>query len=248
MNEKPLGRKAYGHIPHLPGSRMGPGDHSCHEGQARICTLKARDKHDHITVTEKLDGSNCSIARLEDGWIVALTRAGYHASTSRYEQHHFFDKWVMSQLPRWDSIKPGQRVVGEWLAQAHSTRYLLTGEPFVPFDLMVGERRLPHSALRAFCLASGLRHPMILFDSVLSINGAMHILNGTGFHGATDPVEGAVWRVERDELIDKKKGGERHRVVDFLAKYVRPEKVDGCFLPEITGQPAIWNWSPDGQA
>ena len=24
---KPLGRKAYGSIPHLPGSRLGPGDH-----------------------------------------------------------------------------------------------------------------------------------------------------------------------------------------------------------------------------
>jgi len=54
--DKPLGRKTYGHIPHLPGSRTGPGDHMCHEGQARIATVKTRDKHDTVIVTEKLDG------------------------------------------------------------------------------------------------------------------------------------------------------------------------------------------------
>jgi hypothetical protein len=54
---KPLGMKNYGHIAHLPGSRMGPGDHSCELGQARIATLKARDRHDQIIVQEKLDGT-----------------------------------------------------------------------------------------------------------------------------------------------------------------------------------------------
>jgi hypothetical protein len=43
---KPLGMKNYGHIAHLSGSRTGPGDHSCELGQARIATLKARDRHD----------------------------------------------------------------------------------------------------------------------------------------------------------------------------------------------------------
>jgi hypothetical protein len=33
--------------------------------------------------------------------------------------------------------------------------------------------------------------------------------------------------------------------VDFLAKYVRPDKVDGSLLPENTGQPAVWNWRPE---
>jgi len=48
--KKPLGRKNYGSIPHLPNSRMGIGDHSCHEGQARIATIKARDKNDEVFV------------------------------------------------------------------------------------------------------------------------------------------------------------------------------------------------------
>jgi hypothetical protein len=33
---KPLNAKAYGSIGHLPMSRLGPGDWSVHEGQARI--------------------------------------------------------------------------------------------------------------------------------------------------------------------------------------------------------------------
>ena len=36
-SEKPLGRKAYGSIPHLSGSRLGPGDYHCHKGQEDIC-------------------------------------------------------------------------------------------------------------------------------------------------------------------------------------------------------------------
>jgi hypothetical protein len=38
-------------------TRLGPGDWSLNEGQARICLEKPR-KGDRVTVTEKLDGSN----------------------------------------------------------------------------------------------------------------------------------------------------------------------------------------------
>ena len=62
MTNKTLGRKAYGSIGHLPNSRVGPKDHHVHEGQARICTVKARDKHDRVIVQEKLDGS-CTLWR-----------------------------------------------------------------------------------------------------------------------------------------------------------------------------------------
>ena len=78
---KPLGGKAYGSIGHLPSSRLGPGDHSVHEGQARICTTKVRDKRDRVIVQEKLDGSCCAVAKVE-GRVVALGRAGYLATTS----------------------------------------------------------------------------------------------------------------------------------------------------------------------
>jgi hypothetical protein len=62
---KPLKSKAYGSIPHLPGSRMGPADHHCHAGQEVICCGKVRDRHDRIIVTEKLDGACVSIANVD---------------------------------------------------------------------------------------------------------------------------------------------------------------------------------------
>ena len=46
-------------------------------------------------------------------------------------------------------------------------------------------------------------------------------------HGEIDPVEGVVWRCER-------KGK-----VDFLCKWVRPDKINGKYLNE-----EVWNWLP----
>jgi len=76
----------------------------------------------------------------------------------------------------------------------------------------------------------------------LSIEAAMKMLNTYGFHGASDQVEGAVWRVERNELANPGKNGERVWRVDFLVKYVRPDKEDGIYLPEISGRKPVWNW------
>ena len=68
---------------------MGPADKHCHPGQAKIATVKERDKNDEVIVQEKLDRSNVGVAKI-NGQIVALTRAGYLASTSAFEQHHLF--------------------------------------------------------------------------------------------------------------------------------------------------------------
>jgi Putative restriction endonuclease len=87
--KKPLGIKNYGSIAHLPNSRMGEGDHKCPDGQARIATIKVRDKHDRIIVQEKLDGSNVGVA-LINGVLCSLGRAGYLAADSPYEQHWRF--------------------------------------------------------------------------------------------------------------------------------------------------------------
>lgn len=230
---KPLGHRNYGSIPHLACSRMGPGDHSIHEGQAAICTIKTRDRHDRIWVTEKLDGSNVGVARI-DGEMVALGRAGYLASTSNFEQHRLFAEWVARNDERFrDLLEIGERCVGEWLAQAHGTRYDLRHEPFVLFDMLADQNRLPweESSERASC--SGFATPQLLNDgrSPMSAEDAVLKASEMNTHGA-DSIEGAVWRVERRGKFD------------FMAKFVRPEKVDGILLPEVSGLEEVWNWRP----
>jgi hypothetical protein len=67
----------------------------------------------------------------------------------------------------------------------------------------------------------------------ISVEKAMN-LHGAGDHGCDDP-EGVVYRVERR--------GE----FDFMTKWVRPDKVDGKYLPEIEGSVSsvpVWNWRP----
>ena len=121
---KPLGMKNYGHIAHLPGSRMGPGDHSCELGQARIATLKARDRHDHVIVQEKLDGTNVGVARV-DGFLYPLVRAGYVADTSPFEQQAIRPMGLFKSGPlsrgaaRWRTI--GWRMVNASARHALST-------------------------------------------------------------------------------------------------------------------------------
>jgi len=236
MKAKPLGRKAYGSIPHLPNSRLGPGDHKCHEGQARICLEKVRDKHDRIIVTEKLDGSNTAVANV-DGNILALGRAGYLAQTSKYEQHQLFADWVRkNENIFWTILNPGQTLHGEWLAQAHGTKYVIDNplDAWIVFDLMTDGARNSFDEMRDLCMDTGLKCSRVLNDGgSFGMSAVMPLLETSGHNIATgEEVEGAVWRVERN--------GE----FDFLVKWVRPNKQDGKYLPEVSGEPAVWNWRP----
>ena len=230
---KPLGIKAYGHIGHLPGSRMGPGDHHVHEGQARICTERPRDRRDRVIVQAKLDGSCVAVARIGED-VAPLIRSGHRACSSPHEQHRLFAQWAYANRYTFALLlHPGERLVGEWLAQAHGTRYDLPHGPFVAFDLMRGHRRATVAEMGER-VGSLLPMPCVLHAGApLSVASAQHLLQ-LPRHGELDPAEGAVWRLERD--------GE----VDFLAKWVRPDKVDGAYLPEVSGQAPVWNWRPKG--
>ncbi len=232
-SRKPLGRKSYGSIGHLPNSRLGPSDSCVTPGQAAICTVKRRDRHDFIIVQEKLDGSNVGVVLL-NGEIIPLTRAGYHARTSPFVQHHLFADWVATNEQRFRKVlSEGERICGEWLAQAHGTRYVIEGEtePFIAFDIMVDQNR---KTFREFI---GQNNATFFVPTLLAAGGdpvsvedamARH----AKWHYPCDQIEGVVYRVER------------HGKVDFLAKFVRQDKVDGKYLPEKSGEPPVWNWMP----
>ncbi|MDD3134919.1 MAG: RNA ligase family protein [Methanoregula sp.] len=200
-------------------------------GQARIVCEKTRDKHDHVIVQVKVDGSNVCVANV-GGEIVPLIRAGYRAISSKYRQHHLFADWVYSQLGRFSFLEPGERLCGEWLAQAHGTRYVLPHEPFVVFDLMT----MPHSRLTLDQLRNRVSDkfvmPRLLSEGPpRSIEWCREAISHIRPHGELDPLEGVVWRCERDDKVD------------FLCKWVRPDKEDGKYLPEKHGS-EVWNWLP----
>ena len=66
----------------------------------------------------------------------------------------------------------------------------------------------------------------ISIEEAFSLHENLH-----GFN-EDDGAEGIVYRVERKDEFD------------FMAKWVRPDKVDGKYLPEVSGGEAIWNWKP----
>lgn len=228
ITEKPLGRSTYGSIAHLPGSKEGFGDKRITPGQASICWEKPRDKHDLIIVQEKLDGSCVSIAR-KDGSIVGITRAGFLASTSRHKQHHMFSDWLSQNQGQFDFLGNGERVVGEWLAQAHGTIYGDLPSPFFVFDLFSSPgQRSTFDEFRQRC--SHLQLPRTIHEGGSFSKEKMLSAMETQAYGAVP--EGVVYRVYR-------KG-----VFDFAAKYVRDNYEPGKYLQGVSGHEDVWNWQP----
>lgn len=223
MPEKPLGRKAYGSIPHLPGSKRGPGDHGLSESQAAILTTKSRPD-DLVVVREKIDGSNVAIAKI-NGAIIPLVRSGYRAESSPYQQHHEFAAWVAKDYLRWyEMLADGERLCGEWIAMSHGTRYDLSDgdEPFYGFDIFRENARILDSELSGrLALYLVNEPPLIHKGDSISVESALNLLGDYGKTGiALDRVEGMVWRTER-------KGK-----VEFLGKYVNPDFVPGKYFHE----------------
>ncbi len=228
--KRPLGHRCYGSIPHLPGSRTGPSDrHIDVSIAARL--IDAAKPGEEVLVREKLDGSCVGVARIDDA-IVALGRAGDLAAESRNEGRRLFARWVDTHADRFLAVlEPGERLVGEWLALAHATRYALHHEPFVAFDLMRGSERasteeLTERAERAEVVLPALLH----HGAACSVELALERLGTHGHHGALDVAEGAVWRLEREGTVL------------HVAKFVRPGKEDGVLLPDHSGEAAVWNW------
>ena len=81
------------------------------------------------------------------------------------------------------------------------------------------------------CRSRGVVTPELISDGPpVSVESVRAVIDRGGGHGVVPPdaVEGAVWRVERRGRFD------------FMAKWVRPEKVDGKYFDS-----PIWHWRPD---
>ena len=235
---KPLGGKAYGSIPHLPGSKFGDRrDRGVPAGEA-LLYLEQPHPGDQIVVMEKIDGSCCAVLK-QNGAIIPLIRNGYPAAGSVWRQHRMFARWVRDREDLFAAcLDDGDRVVGEWLAQAHGTRYDLAGrQPFVVFDYFSGDQRIPADRAQRRVVAHWLAFVPVLAagPAAVPIPKALTLLGEHGHYGALDPAEGVVYRRETPD----------GRI--FLAKYVRPEAEPGRYLTgDDDPDTAVWNWRPEG--
>ncbi len=204
--------------------------------------LTVDGNHNYFAGDLLVHNSNVGVARIGDT-IIPIGRAGYTAISSPFLQHRLFSYWAYENAERFMSVlEDGERLVGEWLAQAHGTRYDLPHEPFVAFDLMIEKERLVYDRFLSRVVNGYFVTPYLIHrGDPISVEKAMKDLGKFGYHGATDPVEGIVYRVERNKIIDRQ-GGRKH-VVDFLVKYVRPDKKDGMYLENVSGGNPLWNWS-----
>lgn len=216
---------SYGSIPHMSTSKIGQqADKKIIEGQELILTKKARDYKDLIIVTEKIDGSNVGIIK-KDGNLIAITRAGYAAASSPYEQHALFDKYVYRYYDLFWWIPEGWRICGEWCIQAHGTKMKLDYVLFLAFDIIGNDNnRLNYIDFIKICAMHHIKTvPLLHIGQPISINNAVKLL-GNGHYGNPEVPEGVVYRCEREGKVD------------FLAKWVQPNKVDGKYMKE-----EIWN-------
>lgn len=188
---------------------------------------------DRIIVQEKIDGSCVSVANI-DGEIVALTRSGYRCQDVTYEHLRLFEHYVEECKDALIKLlQPNERLVGEWLPMAHGTEY----DPnhpdfslFTAFDIFRDDKRILFDEFKERVDNCAIRRAYALHDDsvALSVEDALDILGEFGFHGAIEQIEGAVWRVEREGRVD------------FLAKFVRHDKIDGKYF----NQEPNWYWYP----
>jgi len=231
---KPFNKKNYGSIPHLSSSKLGKGDHYINDGQERILTVKTRDKYDIVYAFEKYDGSNIGIGKINNQ-IIPLTRSGYKANSSPYKQHHMFNDWVYKNISLFmELLDNGERITGEWLAQAHGIRYDIKNDPIIFFDYFNTEnQRMNYDFLIDHCYKK-FDIPLV---RLLHKGGPIKPTNLLDkLNEKTDTIkshcdpEGIVYRVERNNKVD------------FLAKWVRHDYNPGVLFSGKKESEYIWNW------
>ena len=221
--------KLYGKIPHLPGSRLGPADRTADAGLSARCVGEGRPG-DRVIVSEKLDGTCVAIVRDASG-LGAYGRDGMRCAASRNEGRRAFAAWVEDRAAAWrEVLAAGERLVCEWLALAHGTRYELPHGPAVAIDGFGPGGRFCLDEVHRRAEAMGLPAARVLHDGgAVAVSEVMARLGERGHHGALEEAEGVVYRIER--------GGK----VIGLAKHVRPGKIDGLYLADRTGGAHAWN-------
>jgi ATP-dependent RNA circularization protein (DNA/RNA ligase family) len=221
--------RLYPKIPHLPNSRTGLADKHIGDSAAKRL-LETCLASEQIWVQEKLDGS-CVIATRRNGELLALGRDGRLCANSSNPLRTAFATWLTQNAKRFFWLKESERLILEWLAVAHGTRYNLPHEPIVALDFFEADGlRFSLADLQKKIALAELPMPRVLhIGEALELSQALILLGQFGHHGATDPAEGVIYRLEKENRLL------------LIAKYVRHGKQDGLYLADHTGLEEVWN-------
>jgi hypothetical protein len=159
-------------------------------------------------------------------------RAGYLASSSPHEHIRLFHRWALENWLKFERVlKPGERVMGEWMLMAHGQLYSVKPEEvFIPFDIFRQDNtRLPYREFLNRVNGVFLQPRLLHLGPPCPHKELLRTLNAEPeYHGSLEPPEGYVARVENDGKVD------------FLCKWVREDKVDGKYF----GDEPTWNINP----
>lgn len=188
--------RSFGHISHLPGSKMRDDDTLLGENEINLLIGRRKDPLDRVIITEKIDGMNASVLR-EGDKLWPLSRKGYDVRSNPNPWIRIFANYVEDNYNRFmNLLNDGERVCGEWMIKTHTVKYDLKTEPFILFDLINGINRSLYSDFhyrvhQYHFPTTGLVH---IGESIDPIT-ALQILK-EGYHGAEDYPEGIVYKYE----------------------------------------------------
>lgn len=224
VREGKLVPRNFGHIGHLRGSRMIDNEDTLINEAERVkFVLCKRDPKDDVIITEKIDGMNAGVVKL-NGLLYPINKKGYDVrgmGMQRTELRALADSWtnwVDEHYEIYDDIlEEGERLVFENAIMMHTLRYRFSGDPvFLLAKYDANNRKLIYDELCQIGKEYKLRQPPMLCRGVAIDPSLVINQYPKGLVGARDGIEGIVYSYEH--------AGQ----VEGCAKYVSNELIGSC--------------------
>lgn len=196
--------KNFGHIKHLTGSKMiDSGDSLLSIQEQYKYTTCKRDIHDKVIITEKIDGMNAGVVKI-NGLLYPISRRGYdvrtlpeHFDNSELLAETWLD-WVDKHYELYDSmLEEGERLAFENAILQHTLFYEFKGDPvFLLAKFTAKNKRINNSSLTELAQSRGVRQPPILNIGVAVQPQIILEQYPKGLVGVKGKMEGIVYNYE----------------------------------------------------
>lgn len=193
--------KNFGHIQHLPGSKMIDDQDKLLSAEACVKFIECKRKPtDNVIITEKIDGMNAGVVK-KNGVLYPINRKGYDVRSMKNgleELGQTWAKWVDEHYNVLDLIlEEGERLVFENAIMTHTLRYKFTGDPvFLLAKYTVDNKKVSHAELMDIASKYNLRMPPVLCKGIAVDPRIVIKQYPKGLVGSKDGIEGVVYNYE----------------------------------------------------